>query len=183
MSNIQIRLPTPSEQTSQPFIQHVAKLINEAYAETDSKLYKPGKLRTNSAEVSNWLASKQFYFAFSPEADHPIGSVRVHKVDSSVTDVGVLTVHKDARSLGLGRRLMSHAEEVAVSQGDKTMRLELLFPKPPQTHEFKGFLRRWYESLGYETVGKASAADVVPHIAGSFEDGSEFLIMEKALRK
>lgn len=183
MSEIQIRLPTPCEQDDPKFIQHVATLINEAYHETESKLYKPGQQRTNTAEVRKWLASGHFYLAFSPKATYPIGSVNVPKIEPGVSDLGVLTVHRDARSLGLGRRLAAHADAVAIADGSRIMRLELLFPKPPQTHEFKSFLRRFYASLGFEVVGRAAIADVVPQIANSFEDGSEFLVMEKSLEE
>jgi hypothetical protein len=61
------------------------------------------------------------------------------------------------------------------------VRLELLFPMPPQTNEFKNYLRRWYENLGYKTVGKASVIEIVPQLVNSLEDDSEFLIMEKVL--
>jgi ribosomal protein S18 acetylase RimI-like enzyme len=183
MSDIAIRLPTSAEQRDQVFIRHVTELVNDAYneTETESKLYKPGQLRTNSAEIRDWLASERFHLVFKQDAKFPIGSVRVHKVSSSVSDISVLAVHRDARSLGLGRRLVSHAEAVAVADGAKVVRLELLFPTPPQTNEFKNYLRGWYGNLGYKTVGKASIIEVVPQLADSFEDGAEFLIMEKVL--
>jgi ribosomal protein S18 acetylase RimI-like enzyme len=183
MSDIVIRLPTSTERKDQVFIKHVTELVNDAYneTETESKLYKPGQLRTNDAEISDWLASESFHLVFKRGAKFPIGSVRVHKVSSSVADIGVLAVHRDARSLGLGRRLVSHAEAVAVADGAKVVRLELLFPMPPQTNEFKNHLRGWYESLGYKTVGKASIIEIVPQLVDSLEDNSEFLIMEKVL--
>jgi ribosomal protein S18 acetylase RimI-like enzyme len=151
MSDIVIRLPTSKEQKDQVFIKHVTELVNDAYNETEA------------------------------ESKLPIGSVRVHKVSSSVADIGVLAVHRDARSLGLGRRLVSHAEAIAVADGAKVVRLELLFPMPPQTNEFKNHLRGWYESLGYKTVGKASIIEIVPQLVDSLEDNSEFVIMEKVL--
>jgi GNAT superfamily N-acetyltransferase len=166
MSTIQIRLPTPSEQTNQQFIHHVVKLVNEAYAGTESSFYKPGALRTNSVEVHNWLTSGHFYLAFKPDPE-----------------IGILTVIRDARVLGLGRKLMAHAEEVASAEGAKTARLEMLVPILSQGNDLKVYLQRWYGSLGYEAAGRASIADVVPQIADNFEDGSEFLIMEKDLKR
>jgi GNAT superfamily N-acetyltransferase len=183
MSTIQIRLPTPSEQTNQQFIHHVVTLVNEAYAGTESSFYRPGALRTNDTEVHNWLISGHFYLAFKPDSNYPIGSVRVHKLDPSVTEIGILTVNRDARAFGLGRKLMAHAEEVASAEGAKTARLEMLVPILSQGDDLKVYLQRWYGSLGYEAAGRASIADVVPQIAGNFEDGSEFLIMEKDLKK
>lgn len=183
MTPIQIRLPTPSEQSSHLFVQHVTTLINAAYAETESSLYKRGQQRTNNAEVRAWLASKTFHLAFKPDSSYPVGSVRLHKIDATVSDIGILTVHPDARALGLGRHLIAHAEMVAIEQGAKTMRLEMLVPMLPGTSESKSYLHRWYGSLGYKEVGRASIADVVPQLVNSFEEESEFLIMEKALMK
>jgi hypothetical protein len=107
MSDILIRLPSPAEQKDQHFIQHITNLVNEAYnqTETESKLYKPGKLRTNRAKVCDWLASENFYLAIKPDATLPIGSVRVHKLSFDVFDISILTVDREARSLGLGRHL------------------------------------------------------------------------------
>ena len=183
MTKLLIRLPTPSEQTSQSFIHHVVKLVNEAYASTESNLYKPGQLRTNDAEVQAWLASRTLHLAFSPDTAYPIGSVRVYKVDARVADIGILTVHRDARALGLGQQLVAHAEAIAVEQGAEIGRLEMLVPSLPQTSEAKSYLNRWYRNLGYEEVGRASIAEIVPQLVESFEEASEFLIMEKALLK
>ncbi|KAM0704624.1 hypothetical protein Q7P35_008858 [Cladosporium inversicolor] len=180
---IQIRLPTPQEQHSQPFVTHIVHLVNEAYASTESNLYKPGKLRTNAAELQSWLETKTLYLAFTPELPYPIGSVRTYKIDATVSDVGILTVHRDARALGLGRKLVAHAEMVAVEGGARTARLEMLVPKLSGMSETKSYLNRWYRSLGYEEVGRVSIADIVPQLLDSFEEEGEFLVMEKALVK
>ena len=55
---------------------------------------------------------------------YPIGSVRTYKIDATVSDMGILTVHRDARALGLGRKLVAHAERVAIEDGARTARLE-----------------------------------------------------------
>jgi GNAT superfamily N-acetyltransferase len=180
-SQIQIRLPTPSEQNSPHFITHITNLINSAYASTDSNLYKPNVLRTNTTEVHSWLASNQFYLAFARNEVYPIGTVQIKKVSPSVSDVGILTVRSDARVSGLGRRLMAHAEEVAVKEGSGTVRLEMLVEKETGVHDVKGYLRRWYGSLGYVAMGTVSVEEVVPQIKGNFEEGAEFLVMEKVL--
>jgi GNAT superfamily N-acetyltransferase len=181
MTIIEIRLPTASEQTSQHFIAHIVNLVNEAYASTESNLYKPGKLRTNNAEVQTWLESETLHLAFKPDSVYPIGSVRVYKVDATVADVGILTVHRDARALGLGRRLVAHAEAVAIKQGARIARLEMLVPVLTGTNETRSYLNRWYRNLGYEEVGRVSIAEIVPQLVESFEEDSEFLVMEKCL--
>lgn len=178
---IQIRLPNPPEQTSLPFITHIAHLVNEAYASTESNLYKPGKLRTNATEVQSWLQTNTLYLAFTPDSTLPIGSVRTYKIDATVSDVGILTVHRDARALGLGRKLVAHAEMVAIEQGARTARLEMLVSKVEGMHGTKNFLNRWYRSLGYEEVGRVSIAEIVPQLVDCFEEEGEFLVMEKRL--
>ena len=178
---IQIRLPTLTEQTSQPFINHIVHLVNEAYASTESNLYKPGKLRTNVPEVQSWLETKTLYLAFTSDSAYPIGSVRTYKIDATVSDVGILTVHRDARALGLGRKLVAHAEMVAVEGGARMARLEMLVPKVSGISEDKSYLNRWYRSLGYEEVGRVSIAETVPQLVDCFEEEGEFLVMEKGM--
>ena len=181
MTQIEIRLPTPTEQISFPFITHIVNLVNEAYASTESNLYKPGKLRTNAAEVQSWLETKTLYLAFTPDSALPIGSVRTYKIDATVSDVGILTVHRDARALGLGRKLVAHAEMVAMQGGARMARLEMLVPNLSGLGDTKSRLNRWYRSLGYEEVGRVSIAEIVPQLVDCFEEEGEFLVMEKAL--
>jgi hypothetical protein len=76
---------------------------------------------------------------------------------------------------------MAHAEEVAVKEGSGTARLEMLVEKETGVHDVKGYLRRWYGSLGYVAMGTVSVEEVVPQIKGNFEEGAEFLVMEKVL--
>lgn len=171
---IQIRLPTPTESKDPAFIQHLADLINKAYNETELNLYKPVKYRTNPHEIKRLLQASHFHLAFAPNNPLPVGSVHTHAVGPGIWDVGLLSVHSDARSSGLGRRLVGHAEGVAVRNGAATMRLELLVPMPPAKHDFKEYLRRWYEKLGYVQVRKASVEEVVPHLVESFNEGLEF---------
>ena len=178
---IQIRLPTPSEQSSPIFITHTVNLINSAYASTECNLYKPGKLRTNAAEVQFWLETHTLYLAFTPDSPYPIGTVRTYKIDATVSDVGILTVHRDARALGLGRKLVAHAEMVTVEGGARTARLEMLVPKAEGRGEGGSYLRRWYGSLGYEEVGRVGIAEIVPQLVDCFEEEGEFLVMEKEL--
>jgi len=178
---IQIRLPTPTERTSLPFITHIVHLVNEAYASTESSLYKPGKLRTNSTEIQSWLETQTLHLAFIPSSPYPIGTVRTYKITATVSDVGILTVHRDARALGLGRKLVAHAEMVAMQGGARRARLEMLVPKAEGRGEEGSYLNRFYRSLGYEEIGRVSIAEIVPQLVDSFEEEGEFLVMEKGL--
>lgn len=184
MTDTEIRLATPLEIEDLAFLHSITQLINDSYFETEETLYKPGKRRTNPDEVKEWLLSKQLYLGFDPATandSYPIGSIRLHEVAPGVTDLGILTVHQSQRGSGLGRRLIAFGEALAVSRGSSTMQLELLVPTLPRTHEFKQYLRRWYEKLGFVVLKTDTVEAVCPQMIESFEGEVGFLIMQKSL--
>ncbi|KAK5710467.1 hypothetical protein LTR15_012957 [Elasticomyces elasticus] len=184
MAEVDIRLATPLEVENAAFVESITKLINESYLETEETLYKPGKRRTGPEEVKTWLLSNQLYLAFDVAAtgkDYPIGSIRLHDVAPGIGDLGILTVHHTQRGSGLGLRLIKFGEGCVSSKGLSTMQLELLVPKLPRTHEFKQYLRRWYEKLGYVLVRSATVEEVCPQMKDSFNGEVEFLVMQKSL--
>lgn len=182
MAEIQIRPPISTEPNDPAFVQHVVDLINKAYRSTELALYKPIETRTNCAEIKRLLQARQLHLAFTTNNPLPIGCVHTHVIEQGVSDVGLLAVPSEARSLGLGRRLVAYAEGVAVRQGSKVARLEMAVPKAAVKHDFEEYLQRWYEKLGYEQVRRASVEEVVPHLKESFGEGLEFLVMEKKLQ-
>lgn len=64
-----------------------------------------------------------------------------------VASVGQLAVHPDWQGFGLGRALMSRAEEAAQDLGAAEVAID--------TSEHAHHLIRWYEALGYRFVGHA----------------------------
>jgi N-acetylglutamate synthase-like GNAT family acetyltransferase len=107
MTITQLQLFTPSGQTNQIFIYHVVNLVNEAYSKTQFHLH------ISEAEVQACQISKTCYIAFESDL--------TYLINLGVADIRVLTVHHDARGLGLRLRLIAHTEAEAIGQDAKTV--------------------------------------------------------------
>jgi GNAT superfamily N-acetyltransferase len=201
---IEVRLPTTTECLNPPFLHQTTNLINAAYSAPATTLLKPHRSRTNIKEVRTWLKSGNFYLAFAcdpsssssnndnpyqPQA--PIGTIRLTPLSPTISEIGILTVDPISRSSGLGRILIAHAEDLAMKGGVERMRTEVPSPRASSDESDaqgrvtgsskKKYLRRWYESLGYEFVGKRTLEECVPGLIEAFEEDVEILVMEKML--
>lgn len=76
--------------------------------------------------------------------------------------------------------------------GVEKMRIEVPSPRISSSDEAggaqgrvtsggKNYLRRWYESFGYELVGKRALKECVPGLVEAFEEEVEILVLEKML--
>jgi GNAT superfamily N-acetyltransferase len=192
------RMPQP------PFLHQTTNLINAAYSAPATTLLKPHRSRTNIKEIRTWLESGNFYLAFacdpsssSSNNDNPyqpqasIGTIRLTPLSPSISEIGILTVDTAFRSSGLGRTLIAYAEDLAMKDGVERVRIEVPSPRISSSDEAgaqvrvtsgkKKYLRRWYESLGYELVRKRTLEEAVPGLIEAFEEDVEILVMEKML--
>ncbi|HNE50251.1 MAG: GNAT family N-acetyltransferase [Chitinophagales bacterium] len=71
------------------------------------------------------------------------------------TSIGRVVSHKAYRKQGIGRALMQQA----------LMEMETLFPTIPIKISAQQYLQKFYESLGFTTVGEGYLEDGIPHVA------------------
>jgi ribosomal protein S18 acetylase RimI-like enzyme len=130
----------------------IAALMDEAaawLAETGTTTWRPGQV--DEERVLAWMTTGRVYLAVDGRAVG--GVVRVAWTDEPVwgpqpPDAGYvhsLVVARSAAGQGLGRRLVSHAEEVVRASGRPTVRLDHVAGNPR--------LERWYTDAGYLIVG------------------------------
>jgi hypothetical protein len=126
------------------------------------------------------------------QQDHPVGTIRLAPLSPTISEIGILTVDPIFRSSGLGRMLIAYAEGLARKGGAERMRIEVPSPMISSSEgagaqgrvtssKKKKYLRRWYESLGYEIVGRRPLEECVPGLVESFEEEVEILVLEKIL--
>ena len=87
--------------------------------------------------------------------------------------------------------LIAYAEGLAMKGGAERMRIEVPSPRISSSDEAgaqgrvtsskKKYLRRWYEALGYDFVGRRTLEECVPGLVESFEEEVEILVLEKML--
>jgi GNAT superfamily N-acetyltransferase len=156
----------------------IAGLVNRVYAEAEKGLWLDGAGRTTETEVAELIRAGQI--AVRRSGERVVGAVRIQLLDDGVGEFGMLVAAPEERGTGVGRDLVSFAEDWARSRGLSTMQLELLVPRT-WTHPVKEFLRDWYTRIGYRVVRTGDfSADfpaLVPHLACP----CDFLIFRKDL--
>ncbi|SFR25722.1 Ribosomal protein S18 acetylase RimI [Lentzea waywayandensis] len=156
----------------------IAGLINRVYAEAEAGIWQEGSARTTPAEVAELIATGQIAVLRSDE--RVVGSVRVHEIEDGVGEFGMLVAAPEERGTGIGRDLVSFAENWGRERGFAEMQLELLVPQG-WAHPVKEFLRGWYTRIGYQVVRKDSLEDAYPFLVPRLACPCDFLVFRKDL--
>jgi GNAT superfamily N-acetyltransferase len=149
----------------------LARMVNRAYAIAEEGIWAPGGRRIDARRIRGLIAAGELAVA---HADGRLaGCVRVRALDAATGELGLLVSAPERRGIGLGRALMTFAEERCRARGARAMRLELLVPRD-WAHPSKEALHRWYTRRGYRVVGErpfedASAQFVTPCLFRTYE--------------
>ena len=154
----------------------LAALVNDAYAEGESGLWRPGAVRVTPARTTELITAGEI--AVARRAGQIVGSVRIVQLAPGLGELGMLSAAP--RGGGTGRALIDFAESWARERGLPTMQLEILTPRRG-THPEKEFLRSWYTRLGYHRVGADDFAGVDPAEAANLAVPCDLVIFHKGL--
>ncbi|MEV6235313.1 GNAT family N-acetyltransferase [Lentzea sp. NPDC051838] len=158
--------------------QEIAELMNRVYADAEKGLWVDGADRTTEAEVADLIGAGEI--ATTESGGRVVGAVRVQKIQEGLGEFGMLVAAPDLRGTGVGRDLVSFAENWARESGLPHMQLELLVPRG-WDHPVKEFLRAWYTRLGYEVVRRGDFAEDYPALVPLLACPCDFLIFRKEL--
>ena len=159
-------------------VPELVSLINRAYAKGEAGLWRDDIGRTDEAEIAEAVRAGHMLVA---TVDGRIaGCLRTRSLDASTSEVGLIGVDPDGWGGGIGRALVSAAENRARSGGADAMRLELLVPRTG-THPGKERLRGWYTRRGYSIVGRVPMEEYLPHVAPLLSAPGDILVFEKPL--
>ena len=159
-------------------VDELTDLINDVYAVAESGLWRDGTTRTTASEVAGLIEVRQIAVA---DRDGEIaGAVHVHDVADDTSEFGMLVSAPDRRGTGVGRALLTFAEQSARERGLRAMQLELLVPRE-WTHPSKEFLKGWYGRCGYRLTRTTTIDDAHPQLAGLLATPCDLEVHEKAL--
>jgi GNAT superfamily N-acetyltransferase len=162
----------------QQLVDEVTELVNEVYATAEDGLWVDIATRTTAAEVREMIGADQIAVA---RADgRVVGCVRIQRLHDGLGEFGMLVAHPAHRSGGVGRDLISFAEDLSRRRGLVIMQLELLVPRD-WAHPTKEFLRAWYTRLGYRPVQTGRIDDSYPHLAPLLATPCDFVLYHKSL--
>src|SRR3954470_23859518 len=113
--------------TDHAVVRRLTALVNEVYAEAEKGLWLDGAARTTPAEGARLVAAGEI--AVAERGDRIVGCVRVHLLDGSTGEFGLLAAAPAHRGTGVGRDLVAFAEQRCREAGAAEMGLELLVPR------------------------------------------------------
>jgi GNAT superfamily N-acetyltransferase len=160
--HLSIELLPATKATDQRLVDEITKLTNQVYATAEEGMWVDGATRTTPGEVGEMIAAGQI--AVARTDGQVVGSIRVQRLDDGVGEFAMLVAHPARRGEGVGRELVSFAEELSRQRGLATMQLELLVPRG-WSHPTKEFLHAWYTRIGYRPVRTGSMEDSYPQLA------------------
>jgi GNAT superfamily N-acetyltransferase len=161
-------------------VADVARVINAAYAVGEAGLWVDGTVRTTPAAVAEAIRGGGMLVAsLDGEA---VGCACVKPLAATTADVGFVSVVPERWGSGVGRELLSAAEDLMRSRGVATAQLELLVPRD-WVHPEKDRLRAWYERLGYTIVRLAPFEEIGVHDVAELATPCHFLVFMKRLAR
>jgi ribosomal protein S18 acetylase RimI-like enzyme len=135
-------------------VQELASLVNSAYRgeyseqgwTTEASIL--GGQRTDSEKLAAMIAAplNQIEIAFNDESQKIIGSVHLIQELPDTLYFGMLTVEPTLQTLGLGKKMLEHLENIARGYKFKRIRFTVI----PTRSELIAF----YERRGYKATGK-----------------------------
>lgn len=170
VSGVEIR---PADATQ---LDDLVRLVNEAYDIGERGLWLEGATRTDAAMLAKVIDE----LLVAVDDGRVVGCVRVHPIDATTADLGLVSVAPDRWGTGLGRDLVRAAEDLMRSRGVTTAQLELLVPRQG-VHPDKARLRAWYERLGYEVVRTAPLEEFAPEAPAYLATPCEVLVFQRSI--
>lgn len=82
--------------------------------------------------------------------------VMYNNTEAKQVQIGRVVVEKNARSIGLGRDLMKHALELIEEKQSE-------YPSDTAMLHGQAYVRKYYESFGFEIEGEQFLEDNIPH--------------------
>jgi len=159
-------------------VSEITDLVNRVYATAEEGLWVETATRTTTREIAELIAAGQI--AVARMNSRIVGAVRIQQLDTDTGEFGMLVADPAHRGDGIGRKLVSFAEELSRQRGLAAMQLELLVPRG-WTHPTKEFLRAWYTRIGYRPVRSSTIDESYPQLAPLLATPCDFVIYRKDL--
>lgn len=178
MHPIEIRLLPDATSTNTIVMEQITNMVNRVYTAAEEGLWTNGAVRTNTGEVTDITHAGEM--AVAQINRRIVGCVRIRRLDQETGEFGMLAVETEYRGTGIGRELISFAEQKCRQEQLHTMQLELLVPQIG-SHPSKTFLANWYSRIGYFPICTETIDKVYPALAPLLAIPCNFVIYQKEL--
>jgi GNAT superfamily N-acetyltransferase len=175
---VEIEMLPAAAASDDALVREITDLVNRVYEVAEEGLWVDGFARTNPEEMSELIAAGEI--ALARMDGQIVGSVRVQELEGGEGEFGMLVADPARRGEGIGRELLTFAEDLARQRGSAAMQLELLVPRH-WSHPNKRFLHAWYTRIGYRPVRSGRIDESYPHLAPLLATPCDFVIYRKEL--
>ncbi len=175
---IPVCLLDPAASRDERLVEQVTSLINDVYVTAETGLWREGTTRTTTSEIATLIEAQEIAVA---ARHHQIaGAIRIHDIADDASEFGILAAAPDQRGAGVGRALISFAEQRSRERGLRAIQLELLVPREWR-HPSKEFLKAWYGRRGYRLIRTTTIDEGYPHLAPLLATPCDLEVHEKPL--
>ena len=169
----------PATTASDPrVVREITDLVNEVYATAEAGLWIDGAARTTTVEIQQMIAANEI--AVARVDGRVVGAIRIQQLDDGVGEFGMLVADPAHRGGGVGRELVSFAEELSSRRGWRPCSSRCCCRG--WSHPTKEFLKAWYTRLGYRPVRAGSIDESYPQLAPLLATPCDFAVYHKPLK-
>ncbi len=147
------------EQLSKEELDRTFALFIHAYAVTEKEIWGENYSRLTLDEFKELINANEVYIARIE--NEIVGSIHAFRLDHESFSFGLLSADFNRKGLVIGRKLIETAENHAVSEKAKFMKIEILRPSNVELAQKKQ-LDEWYRRQGYEFINSSSFVDLKP---------------------
>ncbi len=159
-------------------VGEITGLVNRVYTVAEEGLWLARVTRTTTTDMAEMIGAWQIAVARIDR--HIVGAVRIQQLDATKGEFGMLVADPARRGEGVGRELVTFAEQLTRQRGLAVMQLELLVPRE-WTHPNKEMLHAWYTRMGYRPVRSGTIDESYPTLAPLLSTPCDFVIYHKDL--
>lgn len=149
----------PFAQLPKKEVARLYEIMREAYAKTERDLWGENYVRISRGDFESILQQGKLLVARIDTK--VVGSLYFYPIDELRYGFGILSADPAYHGKGIGRALISAAEEQAVSSGAAFMQLEILRPEHFEIPS-KTVLKKWYERQGYRVISTIRFEELKP---------------------
>jgi N-acetylglutamate synthase-like GNAT family acetyltransferase len=177
MANIEIRQITSPRSASESNAD-IASLVNEVYAVAESGMWSEAHHRVTEEEITRLIAEGGLFGAYLDEKF--VGCIKLHQLNHSTAEFGMLAVDPKHRSSGAGGKLVKFVEDVSRKRGTKVMECGAMMPRNWE-HPSRAIVAAWYMRIGYQVASRESFEEKYPRTKGWLLQDIDHIGFEKKL--
>lgn len=158
MLMIQI-LSTYEKQLTPSQIKQAHEILRVAYEVTEEEIWGKNYNRLFIEDFTTLVEAGEIYVAYLD--DLIVGSIHIYQKNKDTYKFSLLSVDFNHGGKGIGTALINRAEEEAIKNGAKQIKIEILRVRGKDVpHKIR--LHKYYERLGYKYTHTADSDCLIP---------------------